>query len=83
MQIDRKTLNAPSLVCVCHMCHTNTYTHIPAGLNLSLAAAAYFMHRLFGLYGQKTRWYDVKQTLEPEVRTCNVNQHHSLAWLQP
>ena len=46
-------------------------THFPKhkkGVNLSLAAAFYFLHRLFGLYAEKTKWYQVNATLDPLVR---------------
>ncbi|GAB5033214.1 cbl-interacting serine threonine-protein kinase 9 [Nannochloropsis oceanica] len=39
------------------------------GINLSLAAALYFLHRLFAFYATKTRWYDVNSTLDPNLST--------------
>lgn len=38
-----------------------------AGLNVSLAFGVYFLLQLFNFYSMKTRWYQLSETLDPQV----------------
>ncbi|EWM24709.1 Oligosaccharyl transferase complex, subunit OST3/OST6 [Nannochloropsis gaditana] len=35
------------------------------GINLSLAAALYFLHQIFGFYSEKARWYRIQHIVDP------------------
>lgn len=46
---------------------SRTYARTHAGLNVSLAFGMYFLLQLFNFYSMKTRWYQLSETLDPQV----------------